>query len=146
MAIFPYKYYRFNADVYPETAFTSVYIIKLPIIEIKLKLNNIITKPLAVFVDSGATHCIFDVQAAKLLGIGNYRSGKYKRLHGIGYSKIDAYFFSIELIIDSNLTLPCYAGFVQHKLPFAVGLLGSYDFINNQDIRMLGTSGSIKIG
>jgi hypothetical protein len=143
-----YTRYRSTPDVPPSTAFPREHVLYYPLLDLKLRKEELTTPTLKVLIDSGAAYCIFGSDTATLLHI-DVHSGKLKQdIYGLGGGSVDLYFFDIELVMNS-MTIQCYAGFMDQEFPgngVWIGLLGEYDFLSKTPVAFDAEKLQIRIG
>ena len=102
-----------------------------PIIPIILKVEHKFALYSAL-IDSGADHCIFSIEVAKLLDINTLH--KKVTLSGISAQKVVGYLGSIEITID-QITYKLKAVFADIA-DFGHGILGQKGFFDHFDVKL----------
>lgn len=111
-----------------------------PIIPIILKAEHKFALYSAL-VDSGADHCIFSIEVAKLLGISTLI--KKVTLSGIGDQTVAGYLGSVEITIDQT-TYKLKAVFADIA-DFGHGILGQKGFFDHFDVKLSYTKQIIEL-
>jgi Aspartyl protease len=133
---YSYSYCDEPPDVLPDRAFAVSHELWFPVIAAGVSLKGGPAASLLLLVDSGAAYCVFSKDVATAIGL-SVRSGKYKKLPGLGGGQMDAYFHHVTVELrdgPDTIKREVYAAFIEtpiHRDDQFFGILGQFGFLDS---------------